>query len=104
MTATADERREVAERLRSAGSFYRDKDMYGAVFGRCPVDGMLISERKRMFERLAGLIDPTCHEVVVDNGHAWATCSACGVILWSDDWVRLSYCPACGARVLKEGE
>ena len=59
-------REEVAKKLRNLFPLYRDKDIYQAVLGRPPID-MMISERKQMVNRLADLIDPTCHMVEVND-------------------------------------
>ena len=98
-------REEVAARLREHSTLYLDKDIYQAVFGRPPVE-MMISERKRIADRLADLIDPTCRmrETVEDERTVYV-CSNCGSWKSEDNKKILSlfnYCPVCGARVVRD--
>lgn len=54
-----------------------------------------------VFNRLADLIDPTCHDLGGEegtNGESYDfACSACG---WCGDVAKPNYCPHCGARVV----
>lgn len=93
-----DERREVAERLREYsndvlkdGSLLKTlKDVTGAYSWRDVLD------------RLADLIDPTCHPVPSDDGRF--SCSECGAhlgaVLPAIGAVLPPHCPNCGARVV----
>lgn len=58
-----------------------------------------------VFNRLAGLIDPTCHLVEVDDeGKTSYVCSSCGN--FGSEEVQLldsfNFCPVCGARVVRD--
>lgn len=100
--ATSDERREVAERLREYsndvlkdGSLLKTlKDVTGAYSWRDVLD------------RLADLIDPTCHPVPSDDGRF--SCSECGerigAVLPALGTVLMHHCSHCGARVTSVGE
>ena len=54
-----------------------------------------------VFNRLADLIDPTCHDFGGEegtNGENYGfACSLCG---WCGDVAKPNYCPHCGARVV----
>ena len=56
-----------------------------------------------VFNRLADLIDPTCHDFGGEdgtNGESYDfACSACG---WCGNVTKLNYCPHCGARVVRD--
>lgn len=117
MTApTSEERREVAARLRRQLKYMRENDSY-----REDVDilgcgntayrniAWAVDENSNwekglyvhIVERLADLIDPTCHVDV--NKHGRAYCTNCGC----DDWCLADgshFCPNCGARVVSDGE
>ena len=58
-----------------------------------------------VFNRLADLIDPTCHWVEVDyEGKTHYVCSSC-CFFGSEDVQLLdnfNYCPSCGARVVRD--
>ena len=102
-----DERREVAERLRSVarevdrGGFSETiKHVKLAVFedlDRYRPNGTL--------DRLADLIEPeperTCRKVPgrMKYGRRMPKCSECGQSLGDERWV---YCPNCGAMVVEE--
>ena len=127
MAPTSDERREVAERLRFCAretngtcdfSMYlghwvnaddADEEQVGSSFS-------VQANRKsaeRTLEKLADLIDPTCHDTLPAT---WDTfeCSACGtqwavspVYIGPDgttehDLEKPAYCPHCGSRVVDE--
>lgn len=97
-------REEVAKKLRKLFPLYRDKDIYQAVLGRPPID-MMISNRKQMIDRLADLIDPTCHIVeTVEDSKTMYVCSNCYSCKSEDkkQFSKFVYCPVCGARVVND--
>ena len=114
---TSDERREVAERLRDeAGGFRRLEKEWGheptidlgdvtAVFQDVAhfagLDGTV--RTCVLLDRLADLIDPTCHDFGGEegtNGEGYDfACSACGYVC---DLAEPRFCPNCGARVVDE--
>ena len=121
MTApTSDERREVAERLRDeAGGFRRLEKEWGheptidlgdvpAVFQDVAhfagLDGTV--RTCVLFDRLAALIDTTCH--IEDDD--WASKQCMGPMLTCDRCANAfpeingpyQYCPCCGARVVDD--
>lgn len=49
------------------------------------------------FDRLADLIDPTCHQVIEDETQV---CSECSEDL--DEGYGWDFCPHCGARVVRD--
>lgn len=106
---TMTERQEVAERLRhltSGKQVHPDytpwyTDICKAVGGKKdPWFGI-----SALAERLADLIDPTCHDFGGEegtNGEGYDfACSACD---WCGDVTEPNYCPYCGARVVSENE
>ena len=120
MTPTSDERREVAERLRDeAGGFRRLEKEWGheptidlgdvpAVFQDVAhfagLDGTV--RTCVLLDRLADLIDPTCH--IEDDD--WASQQCMGPMLSCDRCGNAfpeingpyQYCPCCGARVVDD--
>mgnify|MGYP002739127210 CR=1 FL=1 len=101
-------RQEVAEKLRQDGERLRGSCCSGAAVFVTVKDIIgigKVSNRKAFFDRLADLIDPTCHmrETVEDERTVYV-CSNCGS--WkSEDKKILSlfnYCPVCGARVVTD--
>lgn len=122
MTApTSEERREVAERLRKEANGYRRNRAHGVrteidlgdvpgVFQDmthfCWLHGTVRCED--MLDRLADLIDPTCH--IEDDD--WASQQCMGPMLSCDRCGNAfpeingpyQYCPCCGARVVERGE
>ena len=122
MTApTSDERREVAERLRKEANGYRRNRAHGVrteidlgdvpgVFQDmthfCWLHGTVRCED--MLDRLADLIDPTCH--IEDDD--WASQQCMGPMLSCDRCGNAfpeingpyQYCPCCGSRVVERGE
>ena len=122
MSTTSDERREVAARLRKLPSdtyaaikeweecglsIYADisdeadySQIYDAVFGVFPAEYMRPGDYEELHERLAELIDPTCHVVPFDENRL-SHCSSCGHPIL-EPWPN--FCPCCGARVVRGGE
>ena len=108
MTATSDERREVAERLRKTHGIMA----FVGTLGIDPDGEWCWTDVSR---RVAGLIDPTCYNTLPQN---WGTfeCSECGAQFevnsifmaasGTDDSepVIPLYCPNCGARVVSGDE
>ncbi len=107
----SDERIEIAERMRGpfdvcecAGHTYISGALYGMQV--CARDEMALRDGMR---RLADLIDPTCEmdaagdipDSVKDNLSTFF-CSECGAPVYND--MNPSYCPYCGARVVRGGE
>lgn len=103
------ERREVAERLRFFAretNGTRDFAMFlnhWIGVGNANVDGQFSVKSNRRtaemtLEKLAGLIDPTCHVVPFDEeSMRLPHCSSCGQPILKP-WPN--YCPQCGARVV----
>lgn len=90
-------RKEIAARLREAGEDNNDWSM-GANAAFFKIDDIIGAQYKSygfFFNRLAGLIDPTCKPVEAGNN---IVCSECGADLYDDDL----YCPHCGARVVRD--
>ena len=121
MEQTSEERREVAERLRKEANGYRRNRAHGVrteidlgdvpgVFQDmthfCWLHGTVRCED--MLDRLADLIDPTCH--IEDDD--WASQQCMGPMLSCDRCGNAfpeingpyQYCPCCGARVVERGE
>lgn len=114
MKPTSDERREVAENLRhlTIGHHIQYKEQFFDELAEVVVGFEDYHDFDVVLEKLADLIDPTCHnkqiaynrtaplEFRTDN----FICSACGETFCADgdgvnhpiDW---AYCPNCGARV-----
>lgn len=95
------ERREVAARLRAGHR--RDGESQVTFIARMVKgsDRATVVDVLRLPERLADLIDrPTCHLVEDENGYT--ACSECGcTALYMLD---ASYCPDCGASVVRNGD
>lgn len=105
----SDERREVAGLMRGEAADFRrlgeeHGDAWTVDLGDVPaifqdithyagLDGVVRADA--IFDRLADLIDPTCHVDV--NKHGRAYCTNCGC----DDWCLADgsrFCPNCGCR------
>ena len=96
---TPEKRHEVAERLRNltpSKQVHPDytpwyTDICGAIGGKKdPRLGILA-----LAERLADLIEPTCHQVIEDETQV---CSECSGDL--DEGYGWNFCPYCGSRVV----
>lgn len=58
-----------------------------------------------VFNRLADLIDPTCHiKETIEGGRTIYVCSNCNSCKSDDKDVfsQFNYCPVCGARVVRD--
>ena len=132
---TSDERREVAARLRERPVARNINEAYVAIVQAIGVRPCLLSHEgesgdrfnaaayAEALEKLADLIDPTCHFVFRDESYSTPDgyeqdgtyyCSACGCDL--PDWMQehvddiqagnidndIDRCPICGARVVVE--
>lgn len=106
-------REEVAKNLREAGERL-DKEApsnltaaaYTTLFELLESAGIREGNSySDVFNRLANLIDPTCHDFGGEdgtNGESYnLACSACG---WCVDVTEPNYCPYCGARVVRDDE
>lgn len=100
MTPTSEERREVAGRLRNDARF-PSSDSFEGFFTR--LNEILFGDEGgerpdgEIFERLADLIDPTCHMCPAHAGGFG--CDRC--FTWFPDTeTKPSFCPSCGARVV----
>lgn len=110
---SSDERREVAERLRSAAKTESGNADYlwnrleiavnGWRFGDVIDESYVLDNG--VLARLADLIDPTCHAVPSDGG--FFTCSErgerIGAVLPALGTVLMHHCSHCGARVVSSG-
>lgn len=122
---TSDERREVAELMRDeAAGFRRLEEEHGAAWtwtvdlGDVPaifqdithyigLDGVV--RAGALFDRLAYLIDPTCH-VIGTTSQDWSDGStvythelSCGHTCHTDWTEPPAFCDECGARVIDDG-
>lgn len=101
--SSSEERREMAERLRREGRALTAIDM-GVELASLTLDDAIGIEHnatwEECFNRLADLIDPTCHDFGGEegtNGEGYDfACSACGYVC---DLAEPKFCPNCGARV-----
>lgn len=109
-------RKEIAARLREAGKDNNDWSM-GANAAFFKIDDIIGAQYKSygfFFNRLAGLIDPTCEVVEVPDNDEFMVrvvsgfmCKECGhetiVERNCDGWAEPpNYCPNCGARVVRD--
>lgn len=97
-------RREVAERLRGVTEeelqyVFLEEILNSAVGGRCFDDEGDI-DNGLILNRLADLIDPTCH--MVDTDHEYEDSIRCDVcqMTFNRPWEPFKFCPNCGARVV----
>ena len=100
-------REEIAARLREGGIARNVSEAYVLLLYCISIRPQLpaVYTYKLALERLADLIDPTCHIVeTVEDGRAMYVCSNC-YSCKSEDKKQLSklcYCPNCGARVVRD--
>lgn len=92
-------REEVAEKLREAGEATEEVGTYPAA-ALNEITNIIgtneITSYQDFFNRLADLIDPTCHQVIEDETQV---CSECSGDL--DEGYGWDFCPWCGARVVR---
>lgn len=105
-------REEIAARLREAGKDNNDWSM-GANAAFFKIDDIIGAQYKSygfFFNRLADLIDPTCHGVIelepdgIGAPPRYTTrCSNCGQLLDETSGIPHApmFCPNCGARVIR---
>ena len=98
-------REEIAARLRASGNWLDGKDtssMREAIY----LIGLNVKapqgrEFSLLFNRLADLIDPTCHDFGGEEGTNGESYDfACSVCVWCGDVTKPNYCSNCGARVV----
>ena len=101
------EREEIAKKLREVGKGNSGWFMTtrAAFFKISDIISAQCKSYEFFFNRLADLINPTCHLVEVDNeGETSYVCSSCGN--FGSEEVQLldafNYCPVCGARVVRD--
>ena len=112
---TSDERREVAENLREQLMYMRKNNRYDGdvnvvecgnsayrnIAGSVePYGNFEKGNYVHILERLADLIDPTCHKVIPSEIEGYVFCSKCGAEIGEHGVPN--YCPNCGARVVDE--
>ena len=99
-------RKEIAASLRELRhkTYYREEiveSITDAISTSNPVN--TFREPEDVYELLADLIDPICHDFGGEegtNGESYDfACSTCG---WCGDVTKPNYCPACGARVVRD--
>jgi hypothetical protein len=104
MTATSDERREVAATLRDAKRKCEERGYPWMCDDLCLAIGYEhdYEADNGIFDRLADLIDPTCEVVAFDDeSMRLPHCSSCGHPILKP-WPN--FCPNCGARLVKGGD
>lgn len=93
-------REEVAKKLREAAEDIEEVSPYPAIVLNEITNIIAINEitsYQDFFNRLADLIDPTCHQVIEDETQV---CSECSGDL--DEGYGWDFCPWCGARVVRD--
>jgi len=104
MSTTNDERREVAATLRDAKRKCDERGYPWMTDDLCLAIGYEhdYEADNGIFDRLADLMDPTCHVVPFDEeSMRLPHCSKCGQPMLKP-WPN--FCPHCGARVVREGD
>ena len=106
-------REEVAEKLREGGIARNVSEAYVLLLHCIGIRPQLpaVYTYKSALERLADLIDPTCHEIIelepdgIGAPYRYtSTCSNCGQV-WGEAMYFPHvpvYCPSCGARVVHD--
>ncbi|WP_311409258.1 hypothetical protein [Lancefieldella parvula] len=99
-------RKEIAASLRELRhkTYYREEiveSITDAISTSNPVN--TFREPEDVYELLADLIDPICHDFGGEegtNGESYDfACSTCG---WCGDVTKPNYCPHCGSRVVRD--
>ena len=105
MTATSEERREVAETLRQMADAHKATEasrVDRALGLEDKVYGTVIAFDSADIRNLADLIDPTCHDASPQASGVFE-CSECGAQTWYQSIeTRPNYCPCCGARLVSD--
>ena len=86
-------REEVAKKLREVSTARTTDEVYVALLNCIGIT----YDYANLFNRLADLIDPTCHQVIEDETQV---CSECSEDL--DEGYGWDFCPNCGARVVRD--
>lgn len=94
-------RKEVAKNLREISTARTTDEVYVALLNCIGIT----YDYANLFNRLADLVDPTCHDFGGEegtNGEGYDfACSVCG---WCGDVTKPNYCPSCGARVVRDDD
>lgn len=107
---TPEDRQEVAAKLREAARELDGDSISSIRSAFCAIDHIIGTQDtgrtfEPFFDRLADLIDPTCHDFGGEegtNGEGYDfACSICG---WCGNVTEPNYCPDCGARVVSEDD
>lgn len=84
-------REEVAKKLREVSTARTTDEVYVALLNCIGIT----YDYANLFNRLADLIDPTCHQVIEDETQVRSECSED-----LDEGYGWDFCPHCGARVV----
>ncbi len=109
---TSEERREVAEDLRhlTIGHYVQYKEQFFDELAEVVVGFEDYHDFDVVLEKLADLIDPTCHMTCRGSFTAhhdftrWE-CGECGAYAFAPGkWNAPRFCPHCGTRFVNDGE